>query len=51
LKALDEDNTKLKKLPAEQMLDAAALRLYLEEGLAVRKRRARVARRKAVGTR
>jgi putative transposase len=31
LRALEEENAKLKKLPAEQMLDAAALRELLSE--------------------
>ncbi len=54
LKALEDENAKLKKLLAEQMLDGEPsginriYRLYREERLTVRKRRAR---RKAVGTR
>jgi len=31
LKALEDENAKLKKLPAEQMLDAAALRELLSK--------------------
>jgi len=31
LKALEEENTKLKTLPAEQMLDGAALRELLSK--------------------
>jgi putative transposase len=45
---LDDENRRLKKLLAEQMLDNAALRLYREEELAVRRRRGR---KRALGTR
>src|SRR4051812_31460462 len=44
LKALEDENRRLKKLLAEQML----YRLYREEGLAVRRRRGR---KRALGTR
>jgi putative transposase len=48
LKALEEENARLKKLLAEQMLDAAALRELLSKNGRARRRRAAVAHLQAV---